>query len=240
MGIISKIKMPDESTARDLVDLGAVRYDTATALNSEQKALARNNIGAADTARVEAIAERSVHYTEDDVSESEIPLNADRLDGHPASYFAQTTALEALSVEVGRNSAARHSHGNKSILDTITQAMIDTIGTIAQKYVKPLTGIPKSDLASGVQSSLAKADSALQSSDLTPYRTSSAQDSIDAAIAGRVGAIEGKEGGWDGKYDKPANGIPKTDLDSGVQSSLAKADSALQAYNIRYVVEDEE
>lgn len=33
-----------------------------------------------------------------------------------------------------------------------------------------------------------------------------------------------------GKYSKPAGGIPKSDLDSGVKSSLEKADTALQAH----------
>lgn len=33
-----------------------------------------------------------------------------------------------------------------------------------------------------------------------------------------------------GKYSKPAGGIPKTDLASGVQTSLGKADTALQAH----------
>ena len=34
---------------------------------------------------------------------------------------------------------------------------------------------------------------------------------------------------WNAKYDKPATGIPSTDLSSGVQASLGKADSALQS-----------
>lgn len=33
---------------------------------------------------------------------------------------------------------------------------------------------------------------------------------------------------WTAKYDKPSGGIPDTDLSSGVQTSLGKADSALQ------------
>ena len=33
-----------------------------------------------------------------------------------------------------------------------------------------------------------------------------------------------------GKYSKPTNGIPKTDLDSSVQASLGKADTALQSH----------
>ena len=35
---------------------------------------------------------------------------------------------------------------------------------------------------------------------------------------------------WGAKYDKPADGIPKSDLASGVQTSLGKADSALQEH----------
>lgn len=35
--------------------------------------------------------------------------------------------------------------------------------------------------------------------------------------------------GWNAKYDKPSTGIPKTDLASAVQTSLGKADTALQS-----------
>lgn len=54
------------------------------------------------------------------------------------------------------------------------------VGEIGEVYVKPETGIPKSDLSAGVQASLDKADSALQSVPST-YRTAAAQDMIDAA-----------------------------------------------------------
>ena len=54
-------------------------------------------------------------------------------------------------------------------------------------------------------------------------------DDLDA-VADRVDTIEGKESGWDAKYNKPSTGIPKTDLASGVQSSLDLADSALQEH----------
>lgn len=50
----------------------------------------------------------------------------------------------------------------------------------AGTYSKPSGGIPKSDLASAVQTSLGKADTALQSVPST-YRTAAAQDAIDAA-----------------------------------------------------------
>ena len=65
-------------------------------------------------------------------------------------------------------------------------------------YSKPNGGIPKSDLASSVQSSLNKADTALQTEQYT------------------------------GTYSKPNNGIPKTDLENNVQTSLGKADTSIQ------------
>lgn len=55
-------------------------------------------------------------------------------------------------------------------------------------YSKPTGGIPKSDLASAVQTSLGKADTALQSVPDT-YRTAAAQDAIDS---GKVDKVTGK------------------------------------------------
>ena len=177
-------------------------------------------------------------------------------------------------------------------------------------YSKPTGGIPKTDLASAVQTSLGKADSALQTVPST-YRTASAQDSIDSgkvdkvtgkglstndytaaakakvdaipaspkytdtvyddtAVKNRLTAVENKVAGigagpsfsgsyndltdkptipdavteatvsgWGftkntGTYSKPTGGIPKTDLASAVQTSLGKADSALQTVPSTY------
>ena len=177
-------------------------------------------------------------------------------------------------------------------------------------YSKPAGGIPKTDLAIAVQTSLGKADSALQTVPST-YRTASAQDSIDSgkvdkvagkglstndytaaakakvdaipaspkytdtvyddtAVKSRLSAVENEiagigagssfsgsyndltdkpaipeavteatVSGWGftkntGTYSKPAGGIPKTDLAPAVQTSLGKADSALQAVPSTY------
>lgn len=40
---------------------------------------------------------------------------------------------------------------------------------------------------------------------------------------------------WNGKYAKPSTGIPKTDLASAVQTSLGKADSAVQDANYAHI-----
>lgn len=62
-------------------------------------------------------------------------------------------------------------------------------------YSKPSSGIPKSDLATAVQTSLGKADSAVQLQALSNYRTFSEQDTIDDNIRTRVSAVETTLGG---------------------------------------------
>ena len=91
------------------------------------------------------------------------------------------------------------------------------------KYDKPSGGIPKSDLASTVQSSLDKADSALQQhQDISALTAHVANSSIHVTPE--------QKDAWTAKYDKPASGIPKSDLTLAVQASLNKADSALQEH----------
>lgn len=79
-----------------------------------------------------------------------------------------------------------------------------------------------------IRTGAAKGATALQSVP-SSYRTAAAQDVIDNGLSDRVSAIEGKEADWNGKYSKPTDGIPKTDLESSVQTSLDKAETALQS-----------
>lgn len=63
----------------------------------------------------------------------------------------------------------------------------DTTAADLGAYVKPAGGIPKTDLASAVQTSLGKADTALQQhQSLSAYRTAAAQDVIDAGKADKI------------------------------------------------------
>ena len=108
--------------------------------------------------------------------------------------------------------------GNSDIHVTSTQKTAWTA-----KYDKPSGGIPKSDLASSVQSSLDKADSALQQhQDISALTAHVANSDIHVTTT--------QKAAWNAKYDKPVEGIPKTDLASAVQISLNKADSALQEH----------
>ena len=74
----------------------------------------------------------------------------------------------------------------KSVYDPQNKAK-DIFAYADAKYSKPSGGIPKTDLASAVQTSLGKADSALQSVPST-YRTASAQDTIDSGKQSKITA----------------------------------------------------
>ena len=97
----------------------------------------------------------------------------------------------------------------------------------ATAYQKPSGGIPKTDLASAVQTSLGKADAA------APQSTTYTKAEVDAALATKQPVINDlttiRSGAAAGAtaYQKPSGGIPKTDLANAVQTSLGKADAAL-------------
>ena len=132
------------------------------------------------------------------------------------SNIAHLTNLDNLFADL-ESKVIAHT-GNSDIHVTSTQKTAWTA-----KYDKPSSGIPKSDLASAVQSSLEKADSALQQhQDISALTAHVANSDIHVTTT--------QKATWSAKYDKPAEGIPKTDLASGVQTSLNKADTALQEH----------
>ena len=57
-----------------------------------------------------------------------------------------------------------------------------------------------------------------------------ASDLVDDTNSGNKFVTTSEKQTWNGKYDKPSTGIPKTDLASAVQTSLNKADTALQEH----------
>lgn len=122
-------------------------------------------------------------------------------------------------------------------------------GTDYGTYSKPSGGIPSSDMTSAVQTSLGKADSAYQkpsggipASDLAngvipsvPSPSDSTPQALGTAAAGssgnysRADHVHQKPSAADiGAYVKPSGGIPSSDMASGVQTSLGKADTAYQ------------
>lgn len=83
-------------------------------------------------------------------------------------------------------------------------------------YSLPSGGIPVTDLASSVQTSLGKADTALQSAPVTSVNNKTGAVVLTASDVGA------------GTYSKPSGGIPSSDLAQSVQDSLDLADTAVQ------------
>ena len=101
---------------------------------------------------------------------------------------------------------------------TIAAYAITPASIGAGTYSKPSDGIPASDLADGV----------------LPVFTDNG-DGIETINGSLIVAMYDDKGNRisttvEGKYTKPSDGIPKTDLASDVQTSLGKADTALQEH----------
>lgn len=206
-------------------------------------------------------------------------------------------SLSYTSDAAAYNIMSRDANGRARVADGAEAQDIATVGQLNaglnDKYTKPTGGIPKSDLASAVQASLEKADSALQShqsittgsvngtiaangtdvavkglgslayknaltktdvglgnvdntsdeekpiSTATQAALDKKQASLTAAqlnavnsgiTSGKVSTYDGYQAKIDAKYTKPTGGIPETDLAGDVQTSLAKANSALQSH----------
>lgn len=104
-----------------------------------------------------------------------------KLDGiTPANYATKDELASKVDKETGKGlSKNDYTDEDKALVGTI-EGKQDTIQDLdgirsgaalgATAYQKPATGIPATDLASAVQTSLGKADTALQQSDLEPIK----------------------------------------------------------------------
>ena len=91
-----------------------------------------------------------------------------------------------LSLASASDLAAKYTKPSGGIPKSdLASAVQTSLGKADSAYQKPSGGIPKTDLASAVQTSLWKADSALQSVPST-YRTAAAQDTIDAGKEDKI------------------------------------------------------
>lgn len=146
----------------------------------------------------------------------------------PSGGIPKTDLASAVQSSLEKADSALQQHQDISAL-TAHVANNDIHVTTTQKaawsakYDKPVEGIPKTDLASGVQTSLNKADTALQ-------EHQDISDLVSHTQNGNIHVTSEQKTAWSAKYDKPSSGIPKSDLASAVQTSLNKADTALQEH----------
>ena len=134
--------------------------------------------------------------------------------GTGSSSITSATILDATTV-------------GRAVLTAADAASARTaIGIGDGNYVKPSGGIPSSDLTTAVQTSLGLANSALQTVAST---TISDASTVGKALLTTANAAAALSTLGAGTYTKPGGGIPATDLTTAVQTSLGKADSALQS-----------
>ena len=171
------------------LDIPAVLY-TEQALTPDQQSQARTNIGAGQpvfAVNVTKVSEGEGYTADKTAAEIEAAYQAGR------TIVCKTQArfvLVNIPVElplVSRNQERvfifsadqlMGENGLFTITVNISDSGVEANTREVEIYKKPASGIPKSDLADDVQTSLTKADSALQSVPDT-YRTAEAQNIID-------------------------------------------------------------
>ena len=166
----------------ELVDIDKLVFELSDKVDKETgKGLSTNDYTYADKAKVDAIP-ASPKYTDTVYDDTAVKNRLTAVEN------------EVAGIEAGSGSGFSGSYNDLTDKPTIPDAV--TEGTVSGwgftkntgTYSKPTGGIPKADLAPAVQTSLGKADSALQTVPST-YRTASAQDTIDK---GKVDKVTGK------------------------------------------------
>ena len=172
------------------LDIPAVLY-TEQVLTPDQQAQARKNIGAGQpvfAVNVTKVSEGEGYTADKTAAEIEAAYQAGR------TIVCKTQAqfwIASIPVELPLVSRMQErdfvfaadqlmgENGLFTITVNISDSGVEANTREVEIYKKPASGIPKSDLAEDVQTSLTKADSALQSVPDT-YRTAEAQNIIDA------------------------------------------------------------
>ena len=158
-----------------------------------------------------------------------------------ATIQAAVTSLQTqLNTLTSGNTSAAIESFNEIIafLDGIadSESLDSIIASIEQQIAGKQATI--SDLET-IRSGAAKGATAVQPSSLSKVATSGSYNDLSNKPTIPSAVTESTVSGWGftkntGTYSKPSGGIPKSDLASAVQTSLGKADTALQSYTEQY------
>ena len=184
------------------------------------KGLSTNDYTAADKAKVDAIP-ASPKYTDTVYDDTAVKNRLTAVEN------------EVAGIEAGSSFSGSYNDltDKPTIPDAVTEGTVSGWGFTKNTgtYSKPTGGIPKADLAPAVQAVIDKADALALVAESGSYNDLTDKPTIPDAVT------EGTVSGWGftkntGTYSKPTGGIPKADLAPAVQTSLGKADSALQSH----------
>lgn len=173
--------------------------------------------------------------------------------GFFGSTSASTTSIEKTTVQTNGVSplvgdTVVNANGDLCRITAITEgaytvtkygSVKGTKGDKGADYEKPEGGIPRTDLSEEVQALLGNDATARAAAEAAANAAEKAQstangkqdkltfDSTPTADSKNPVTSGGVKSALDGKYTKPADGIPKTDLAEAVQTSLGKTDNAV-------------
>lgn len=167
--------------------------------------------------------------------ESGLSSKVDKITGKQLSTEDFTTALKnKLSSLNNYDDTAINSAISKLRTDFDTLVSGDTTTAIKSfnEIISFLDGISDSEDLEGIIASIEQQISLKQDkiSDLDDIRSGAAKGAT---------ALQSYTEKYTGTYSKPSGGIPKTDLATAVQTSLGKADTALQSIPREYITESE-
>lgn len=207
----------------ELVEIDKLVFELSDKVDKETgKGLSTNDYTYADKAKVDAIP-ASPKYTDTVYDDTAVKNRLTAVEN------------EVAGIEAGSGSGFSGSYNDltdkPTIPDAVTEATVSGWGFTKNTgtYSKPTGGIPKTDLAPAVQAVIDKADALALVAESGSYNDLTDKPTIPDAVT------EGTVSGWGftkntGTYSKPTGGIPKADLAPAVQTSLGKADSALQSH----------
>lgn len=190
----------------------AVFYGLATAAGDSSQVVSNNEVGTyTNNAKTAIQTMLNVPAKEDvPIKVSDLTNDAGYLTQHQdISGKANSADLAAIATSGNYNDL-----NNTPSIPTKISDLTDDSG----HYTKPLNGIPKTDLTSDVQTSLGKADTALQSAPVT-------------SVNGQTGAVV-LDAQDVGAYEKPATGIPASDLASGVIPAVPVQDVQVNGVSV--------
>ncbi len=209
----------------ELVEIDKLVFELSDKVDKETgKGLSTNDYTYADKAKVDAIP-ASPKYTDTVYDDTAVKNRLTAVEN------------EVAGIEAGSSFSGSYNDltDKPTIPDAVTEGTVSGWGFTKNTgtYSKPTGGIPKADLAPAVQAVIDKADALALVAESGSYNDLTDKPTIPDAVT------EGTVSGWGftkntGTYSKPTGGIPKTDLASAVQTSLGKADSALQAVPSTY------
>ena len=172
--------------------------------------LALADVGALGQNLIDHEGDTTVHITASERKAWNGKVDASTLNSHTGNTEIHTTAEEKASWNNKAEKAALNAH----ISDTGVHIQEGEREAWNGKYSKPSTGIPKSDLAGDVQTSLNKIDGAYtMAGEAKQAVTTHTKDSVIHITANERTA-------WNGKYTKPETGIPAEDLSDDVNASI--------------------